>query len=1801
MDILTHEQLLSDLERHLTDLESILHQLQKEDLFTELNKIRNFVKEENEKLALASWRIKVEPFLKLQAESEPARGTLISCQEKLQNKLAHLSEVTDPEKELQPYIDLLAALQCQDPVQRTSYLFSLGQIFPQDFLAYTLMSRDIHLSDTCDPDLNNQDSTTIMEESEKKTQGIVQEEHEEKKDAQVLAEKTKDVTSVTGKCVTDDSHPERKETEETAKDEPDGETDQIADEPEISEHVREFFIPSTLLPENYLYGNIEQSVSKKAERAAGLSQLKSDINKHKFAANMIHMALRILYSEMGISAEYLQSRVKYSNLPKGAEKTIAPALSFLQNNGYLIHYVLTDTCDCYIASKRLAKLYQQKGMRQYLNIEDSGPYKELERPTEPKEMICRLAYLTSQWHYIRELKPEKTSSSLCILSAGFASTISEDDASYIGMIGFFDTNLAPWQQDFLDRIEQVLTKDGLKELILVGMEHPQLEAFYSQLKKLPSFPGVPVHYMILGQPSFYNTDWQIQENFLLSENETEKDEGSLEESPDADEPGETQDMSQEAINTNPPDIPAPDAPVPKDHIDDSTVHHETRPDVEEPVHASIEQPVVTMAIPQPPVSRPIDRQSILQKVIEAINQGGIPSAVACLNYCRHEDLSFQDDYQRLAYAVNDPAGHLKYTSAAVYNLFAGMESRFDQYLEIAAACRTFFYDDIQYDHTAHPLHDMCVSTELLTQPLTDFLYQLLKFKDIYHRGVDAFADFRRKNQKDIDEELRRLSQKAASAYSANIERRLSENKSQKRFIETKKLIFQPRGDIAEFLMAVKGNDTDMISLLKDYLHEHFIPSTEKLTKQNISKEMLDQFINDNWDKAASHLKYVEHSKLMGTLRSNLSKELQRIIDVFCQWLDLTGKSMLHNASTDLEAYHKIQMPLLDDLKAMITSLQQAALEPGELEPGEQAGICVLRSCLQELQARLIGTYNPKDERYFYLGFLLTDNVLLDADYLPDFRHWEHIGNPLAYLADILSYAGPHTKPLPSIPERIQSIFEGEDNYFSACLLDEYWKEQGKGSYIQQKDYDLEKSIEYARRNVENKHRDFVENLELAQSYGQLDTSRENRKEDILRIVSECYQYVLESHNYGVFYRVKAYYERKIKQDALVRGNVLQKELDEMRTRMDKQDPEKAAMQKENLDHIAHMIDIQNYTVAEDLLTRWKEKPSEEALQFAEKDYLEDYLQNYSVYYHMVNQSGMALSALINSHRKNKEQRGAGSLIDCWITSGKKNRNEDKVRNLLQRLGWQVRDTRREPKPIESYHVTLQKPLNGKRTNYKHPIAAFGSLAEQNGFRAACLYGRYDTDTLLERFKELGRPQPTIIFLDYALSLADRRHLARKIKAGHIGKDVILVVDRVVIAYLVKNYSETKINRMLMLLTVPFSAYQPYVWESANVMPVEMFMGRQSELAAIESDTGANIVYGGRQLGKSALLKMAVRDIDHDEKGNRAILVDIKGRDYKEAARHISQELSDQDFFAQEYVTEDWDELSRAIRQRLRNEKLQPIPYFLLMLDEADTFIKSCESVNYHPLDALKEIQQIGMGRFKFVIAGLRNIIRFNRQKALSNNSVLTHLQAMTVKPFSILEARELLEKPLYYLGIRFSESKDSLIPLILASTNYFPGLIQLYCAKLIAAMSAPDYAGYNESDTPIYEVEKEHIKKVLSEQNFREEILDKFEITLKLGDDKYYYIIALMMAYLYHEKGMVHGYTPKDILSEIHAFELKEFDGFKTEQVAALMEELCELNVLRQSAEGRYLFTRFNFFQMMGSREQVENKIEDIMGDESDR
>ena len=129
------------------------------------------------------------------------------------------------------------------------------------------------------------------------------------------------------------------------------------------------------------------------------------------------------------------------------------------------------------------------------------------------------------------------------------------------------------------------------------------------------------------------------------------------------------------------------------------------------------------------------------------------------------------------------------------------------------------------------------------------------------------------------------------------------------------------------------------------------------------------------------------------------------------------------------------------------------------------------------------------------------------------------------------------------------------------------------------------------------------------------------------------------------------------------------------------------------------------------------------------------------------------------------------------------------------------------------------------------------------------------------------------------------------------------------------------------------------------MPPEIFIGRQEELEKIESPSGVNIVYGGRQLGKSALLKKAKMDIDFDENNNRAVYIEIKGMDYERAAKKICCELYDAGVLKEEIDTTDWDVLARAIKKRLLDDKEERIPYLLLLLDEAMRFLRHSSNIS----------------------------------------------------------------------------------------------------------------------------------------------------------------------------------------------------------------------------------------------------------------
>lgn len=1153
--------------------------------------------------------------------------------------------------------------------------------------------------------------------------------------------------------------------------------------------------------------------------------------------------------------------------------------------------------------------------------------------------------------------------------------------------------------------------------------------------------------------------------------------------------------------------------------------------------------------------------------------------------------AFEQHYRQLAYAMNDPMEHCTYNSDTIFQIFYGESEPVSDYYVVAAALRNYFLDQYSYDYSAQQLYDMFKKSTLLTenQSLEEIVYELMEFKNRQKRGVDRYADYREKERGEWEKQLAKICHEAKEYYESYKNGNFKESTSHKRFLETTKLLFGADSDLCQYLKAVSEDDREMLEILEEFLADTYVKDQAVICVENIDQAKTNSVMDEFWNRAADNMFFAKKtSDLMGSLRMNLFKRVHKIVSILCNYVSLMQASFNSSDDAALVEYKKIRTPLLHHMDEMIVALSEK--DSGDWK--ERAGKAVLQQTLKELKSRLSGEYKEDSYQFYYIDFLKNDKVLLDEDALP-------ILDEVFELPDfsVLSRIQLHcTEKEQEFAERMQEIFEGEDDYGSAELILQYWKWLDYPlSPEDAEKYDIDKAIVYPLRDLENKRKEFIEDIELAQSYGQIDNTAENGKELILQIAESWYSRAVETRNYGFFGKILKEFREKIKKDAQVRAVDLKRNLDAYL----KQNPdwEKEELIREAVAQIKNRIEQQNYAAAEDLLNRVLTQDLDPEFQFKEEDYLEEFLDEYDVNYRKTANSGTTLKALMNTSKINKDIKGGNKLLENWPKGA--GTNETTLKVLLSTFGFQLESVQREAPvlgKIENYTVKLKRPENGRKSNYKHPIAAFGSEAEEKGFRVICLFGKTDASRLIDTFKEVGNAKHTLVLLDYALPLAERRILARKTKTDLSGK-IFAVVDRVVLVYLAKHYTETAMNRMLMAVIMPFASYQPYIDKSVDIMPQEIFIGRKYELEKIESPTGINIVYGGRQLGKSALLRMAKKDIDHNENGDRAVLVDIKDLDYKASARKISAALFDEGILKEEHITEDWSELARDLKKRLKDTD-DSIPYFLLLLDEADTFIDSCESIKYWPFDMLKDIQSVGMGRFKFVVAGLRNIVRFKREAALGNNSVLTHLESLTVKPFKAMEARELLEVPLSYLGFRFPEDNETevLISTILGTTNYFPGLLQLYCTKLIEAMQR-DYAGYSESETPPYLVKKEHIKKVLAEQTLQEEIRKKFFITLVVGDDDYYYIIALMVAYLYHENKSENGCSADELLELAEGYSIKKILTLGKEQLAALMEEMRELYVLQNTSEGRYRFTRYSFCQMMGTIPQINDELEKYMED----
>ena len=194
----------------------------------------------------------------------------------------------------------------------------------------------------------------------------------------------------------------------------------------------------------------------------------------------------------------------------------------------------------------------------------------------------------------------------------------------------------------------------------------------------------------------------------------------------------------------------------------------------------------------------------------------------------------------------------------------------------------------------------------------------------------------------------------------------------------------------------------------------------------------------------------------------------------------------------------------------------------------------------------------------------------------------------------------------------------------------------------------------------------------------------------------------------------------------------------------------------------------------------------------------------------------------------------------------------------------------------------------------------------------------------------------------------------------------------------------------MRLVLPFSAVNPYEPFAAGDVPLEMFYGRSVERSSIMDQRGTSLIYGGRQLGKSALLRSAAGRFEQTN-GYKALYVTLQRAPIATTKRPealwdvLKEALDNTDFTTKRLPKKD----SAAVVEELIEDWLNADPNrrLLLLLDECDDFFDADSERGFSQTARLRDLMVRNDRRVKAVFAGLHQVQRF----ASIPNQPLAHL------------------------------------------------------------------------------------------------------------------------------------------------------------------------------------------------------------------
>ncbi|MBV8524238.1 MAG: hypothetical protein JOY71_19280, partial [Acetobacteraceae bacterium] len=400
-----------------------------------------------------------------------------------------------------------------------------------------------------------------------------------------------------------------------------------------------------------------------------------------------------------------------------------------------------------------------------------------------------------------------------------------------------------------------------------------------------------------------------------------------------------------------------------------------------------------------------------------------------------------------------------------------------------------------------------------------------------------------------------------------------------------------------------------------------------------------------------------------------------------------------------------------------------------------------------------------------------------------------------------------------------------------------------------------------------------------------------------------------------------------------------------------------------------------------------------------------------------------------------------SIIKAWVSCNETRGNllHGYLGNLLTGLGFTDPEIQFTAPPKTATEASFRLHVRPLRDRDTAVLPEYGSIAA-GSYTLLCLWRKRDAEDVaqaLARHPVVGGA--TIVLFFGTLDTEQRRRLAALARADRLRS--AMVIDDVLVLHLA-SVDEARLPT-LFACTLPFTDSRP--WADTGTPPPEMFFGRQREVSAVEARSGefTHLVYGGRQLGKTALLRQVERAATGDT-----------------VARYISIAQIGMTQPPEELWAVLMNELSGAIpalggastAARFRSHILawldaNPSRRLLLLLDEADNFFIKDREQRFAVTETLRTLSVERDRRFKPVFAGLRNVQKLARDP----NNPLAHLgQPMVIGPLlrgsERSEAEALVRWPFGALGYRMDQL---VVTRIVTFANYYPSLIQVVCQRLL--------------------------------------------------------------------------------------------------------------------------------------------------------